>query len=274
MQWLELSEPNQVARPLIVEVPHAGLWVPGEIGSELNIDTQTLKRDADLYVDELYADSPSSGATLLSTSVSRYVVDLNRNESDVDPLAVMGAHMAQPGQPRGVIWRTSTDGNVVLARPLTPEQLEHRVKTYYRPYHQLLQQRIDELKAVFGYVLILAGHSMPSVGRAGHKDIGVRRADIVPGTQGRSTASAKLIDMVDAHFRSAGLSIAHDDPYKGGFTTSFYGRPVEQQHAIQIEINRAVYMDETTFEKRTPNFGDLKNLLSALVAKLSTVTPS
>jgi len=174
-------------------------------------------------------------------------------------------------QPRGVVWRTTTDGRPILARPLTYQKLLARVERYYLPYHRALRTTLDGLRARFGYAVLLAGHSMPSLGRSGHQDAGARRADIVPGTCGRTSADARLIDLVDAHFRAAGLSVRHDDPYKGGFTTSHYGRPREGVHAIQIELNRALYVDEQTCTPKPAEFAALQAVLDALVAKLARV---
>src|SRR5262245_18990534 len=109
---------------------------------------------------------------------------------------------------------------------------------------------------------------MPSRGRSLHVDAGERRADLVPGTQRRPTADARVIDLVSEHFKAAGLSVRHDDPYKGGFATTHYGRPHDGLHAIQIEINRALYVDEDTFERRSNDFARLQTLLDALLLKL------
>jgi N-formylglutamate amidohydrolase len=146
--------------------------------------------------------------------------------------------------------------------------LRQRLARYYVPYHDALQQRLTELRNEFGFAILLAGHSMPSRGRSLHVDAGVRRADVVPGSQGRTTADERVIDLVDAHFRAAGLTVRHDDPYKGGYATTHYGRPELRVHAIQIELNRALYVDEDTFTKRRGDFEQLQTLLDALVSKL------
>jgi N-formylglutamate amidohydrolase len=109
---------------------------------------------------------------------------------------------------------------------------------------------------------------MPSVGRSGHGDPGVRRADIVPGSRGRTSADSRVIDLVDAHFRAAGLSVRHDDPYRGGFSTGHYGRPSSGRHAIQVEVNRALYVDEETLRPRTGDFERMRTLLLELVERL------
>ncbi|MDB4995361.1 MAG: N-formylglutamate deformylase, partial [Myxococcaceae bacterium] len=246
--------------PLIVEVPHAGLDVPARYLANLVAPVRSLGRDADLWVDELYADAPEEGASLLVAHTSRYVVDLNRAETDWDDDASRyGGRM-----PRGLVWRLTTDGEPSLARPITRAELEERIETIHRPYHRALQALIDRKIAKFGLALVLAGHSMPSAGRA---DPTAVRADVVPGSQGRTTADAKFIDLVDAHARAHGLSVAHDDPYKGGYTTRHYGQPAARAHVVQVELARRLYMDEVTLA-RTDGFDDTRAWCRALVAKL------
>ncbi len=267
MDSFELKLPTHT-RPVLVEVPHASVVVPEIVKSELAAPTDALHRDADIYVDELYENAPTHGAALLCARVSRYVVDLNRAQDDVDS-ATVSDHPAPVGaQPRGVVWRATTDGRPVLTRPLTFEALRKRLARFYVPYHDALRQTLDDLRAQFGYAILLAGHSMPSRGRSLHVDAGERRADIVPGTQGRTTADRRVIDLVERHFKDAGLVVRHDDPYKGGFATTHYGRPHDRVHAIQIEINRALYVDEDTFERKHEDFARLQALLDALVVKL------
>jgi N-formylglutamate deformylase len=264
----ELQRPSRAALPVLVEVPHAGVVVPDVVKDELSAPDDALLRDADIYVDDLYEHAPSLGATLLCSRVSRYVVDLNRAQDDVDSATVTDHPSPVGAQPRGVVWRATTDGRPVLRRPLTFSSLRKRLARYYVPYHEALRQTLDELHGEFGFAILLAGHSMPSRGRSLHVDAGVRRADVVPGTQGRTTADERVIDLVDAHFRDAGLSVRHDDPYKGGYATTHYGRPERGVHAIQIELNRALYVNEDTFTKRRGDFEQLQGLLDALVSKL------
>jgi N-formylglutamate amidohydrolase len=267
------NAPSAEPRPLLVEIPHAGLTVPDELSAEVIAAESAIKRDADIFVDRLYARAPELGASLLVANMSRYVVDLNRAQTDVD-VATVSDHPA-PGtlQPRGVVWRATTDGQPILRRPLTYARLTSRLRTYYVPYHEALGRTLAEMRERYGYALLLAAHSMPSAGRALHKDRGTARADVVPGSRGRTSASPRVIDLVDAHFREAGLSVRHDDPYQGGFSTTFYGRPSENVHAIQIELNRALYVDEVTFEPKLNEMRELTALLDALVARLGALDP-
>jgi N-formylglutamate deformylase len=264
----DLTQPSSDVRPLLVEVPHAGLSVPDDVRDQLSAPVDALRRDADIYVDRLYANAPSLGATLLVAKHSRYVVDLNRASDDLDAATVSDHPTATGAQPRGVVWRSTTDGRPILTHPLTYRQLLARLERHYVPYHEALRRSLDVLRARFGYVILLAGHSMPSYGRSMHSDAGARRADVVPGTCGRTTADRRIIDLVDAHFRGAGLSVRHDDPYRGGFTTSHYGKPREHCHTIQIELNRALYVDEQTCELKERESRALQRLLDQLVVKL------
>lgn len=265
-------EPTADETPVIVEIPHAGLFVDGPAFATLAAPARSIGRDADLYVDELYAGAADEGASVLVAHLSRYVVDLNRSESDVDPDTVEGAPNGARAT-RGIVWRLTSDGGRVLERPLPRAELVRRLDTYYRPYHAALKSLIDHKKERFGFAVVLAAHSMPSVGRAGHGDPNAARADVVPGTRGRTSASARFIDAVDAHARSAGLSVRHDDPYQGGFTTQHYGRPGQAVHVVQVELARRLYMDEAALTKG-PAFGRIRSWCQGLVAALGQTKPS
>ena len=264
-------EPAAEETPLTVEVPHAGLFVDGPSLSRLAAPARAIGRDADLYVDELYADAPACGATLIASNMSRYVCDLNRSELDVDAESVEGAP-AHARATRGIIWRLTSEGAKVLEAPLPPAELERRLEAYYRPYHRALDALLERKRARFGFAILLAAHSMPSVGRAAHGDPQAVRADVVPGTRGRTSAAARFIDAVDAHARAAGLTVAHDDPYQGGYTTQHYGRPHLHIHVVQVELARRLYMDEPTLTKNA-SFDRTRTWCSALAAALGALKP-
>jgi N-formylglutamate deformylase len=264
-------EPSAAETPVIVEVPHAGLWLDAPALATLTAPARSIGRDADLWVDELYADAPSRGASMLVSHVSRYVVDLNRSEKDVDAEAVEGASQTMRAT-RGVIWRLTSDGTRVLDGPLPRRELERRLDTYYRPYHEALATLIERKRARFGFAVLVAAHSMPSIGRAAHGDPQAHRADVVPGTRGRTSAAHGFIDAVDEHAHQTGYSVAHDDPYQGGFTTVHYGRPSACSHVVQVELARRLYMDELTLQK-TASFDRVRRFCSDLVARLGVVRP-
>ena len=272
MRPFSVIEPPTGETPLVVEIPHAGLYVDAPTLGRLAAPARSIGRDADLYVDELYADAAARGATCIVAHVSRYVVDLNRAETDVDAESVEGAS-AIARATRGVIWRLTSEGAKVLERPLPRAVLERRLETYYRPYHRAVATVLERKRARFGYAVLLAAHSMPSVGRAGHGDASALRADVVPGTRRRTSAAPRVIDAVDAHARAAKLSIAHDDPYQGGFTTQHYGRPSADVHVVQVELARRLYMDEATLSK-SAGFEKIRGWCTDLVELLGRVKPA
>lgn len=268
--WFDLVEPTVGEVPVVVEVPHAGLYVPSEVLSNLVSPARAIARDADLFVDELYQDAPAEGATLLVAHTSRYVVDLNRAEDDVDAGVVAGDPRPARPHARGLVWRTTTDDELALVRPLNRDEYLFRLQAVHRPYHEALRGVLDRKIARFGYVILLCAHSMPSVGRAGHADAGVPRADVVPGSRGRTSAHRRVIEAVEAVGVAHGRSVEHDRPYRGGFSTSHYGRPAQKCHAIQIELARRLYLDESTLQ-RNSGLTATRKLCRAFVARLASL---
>jgi N-formylglutamate deformylase len=256
----ERIDPRGPETPVIVEIPHAGLESAPPFLEPLAAPARSIARDADLYVDSLYAEAPDVGATLLVARTSRYVIDVNRAEGDVDAEVVEGAR-ADVRLHHGLVWRTTSDGEPALSRRLTVRELEERLD---------LAAIIERKRARFGIAVLLAAHSMPSIDRGTRRDAveSVRsRADVVPGTRGRRSSAGRFIDVVEEHSIAQGWTVRHDDPYAGGFTTQHYGRPAESVHAVQVELSRRLYVDETTL-RPLPSFGAVRDWCSLLVSKL------
>jgi len=265
-----VREPRGHETPLIVEIPHAGVHVDPESLATLAAPARSIGQDADLYVDDLYDHAPELGATVLVAHTSRYVCDLNRAESDIDALAVHGAPAR--AAPHGLIWRATTENQPALQSPLSERELERRLELVYRPYHRTLKKLIEAKRQRFGFAVLLCAHSMPSRGRTGHSDAGCDRADVVPGSRGRTTANTAVIDAPERLARERGWSVSHDDPYRGGYATSHYGRPDVQVHAVQVELSRKLYMDERNLSKKPIGFSNLQEFCDALVATLGELT--
>jgi len=290
----ELLEPTGPETPVIVEVPHAGLDLPARFLATLAAPARAVGRDADLYVDDLYEDCPAEGASLVVARTSRYVVDLNRAEGDVDGEAVEGGR-ADVRMQHGLVWRTTSEGEPALVRRLRPDELEEQLELVWRPYHRLLASVIARKRERFGLAVVLAAHSMPSVERSGargsagsrggpHRGLGAgaidesaprhgdthARADVVPGTRGRRSANPCFIDAVEKHAAAQGWSVRHDDPYAGGFTTQHYGRPADGVHVVQVELARRLYLDEGTL-RPNESFSSARAWCRELVARLGSV---
>ena len=254
--------------PVVVEVPHAGLGVDAAALSTMLVPARCLARDADLFVDEVVRDVVLEGATLLIAGASRFVVDLNRDEEDHDAAAVAGS----PGEsaPHGVVWHRATLGERVLSAPVSRDELTRRLDAYHRPYHRELTALIAEKRQRFGHAVVVSAHSMPSNGVDGRGRT-VARADIVPGTRGRTSAATALIDHVDREARTHGFSVRHDDPYRGGFVTRHYGKPARNVHVVQIELARRLYMSEDTLCTIEPGMTRLRGFYRDLARTLATV---
>ncbi len=298
----ELLAPTGPETPVVVEIPHAGVELPLPFLEPLAAPVRALGRDADLYVDALYEDAPAQGATVVVARTSRYVVDLNRAEADIDGEVVEGGR-SDVRMHHGLIWRTTSDGEPALARKLSQGELEERLAMVWRPYHRALAEVIARKHRQFGIAVVLAAHSMPSFERSGARDgrrdgrrdgdrerwagrtdepgaTGVARdapaapweearprADVVPGTRGRRSAHGRFIDEVEAHATAFGWTVRHDDPYAGGYTTQHYGRPAEGVHAIQVELARRLYLDEGTL-RPNERFASARGWCRELIARL------
>lgn len=263
----DLVEPATGETPVIVEVPHAGLAMDAVTMALCVAPIEAVARDADLYVDELVNGAVEEGASVLLARMSRYVLDLNRAADDLDALAVEGGE--RKDRPCGLLWRTTADGRPALAAPVSRQELERRLELVYRPYHRALDAVVSRKLNRFSSVVVLSVHSMPTQTRR----IDGRRvqvtADVVAGTRGRTSAGSWLLEVVGAHVRAFGWSLAYDDPYQGGATTTRLGRPERGMHAIQIELARRLYMDEQTLVPKAEGLATVRGFCRGLVAKLA-----
>jgi N-formylglutamate deformylase len=278
----ERIDPTGPETPIVVEVPHAGIEAGAAFLEPMIAPARSIARDADLYVDALYEDAPALGATLLVARASRYVIDLNRGEKDVDGDVVEGAR-GDVRMHHGLVWRTTSDGEPALARRLSAHELQERLDLVWRPYHRELAAIVERKRQRFGIVVLLAAHSMPSAergargaGRDGREtaEAAARgRADVVPGSRGRRSAAGRFIDVVEAHAIAEGWSVRHDEPYAGGFTTQHYGRPAGGVHAVQVELARRLYLDEASL-RPLPRFPAVRAWCRSLVGKLAEAASS
>jgi N-formylglutamate amidohydrolase len=266
-----LRAPVAPDTPVVVSVPHAGVATHGfesTIAPELDV-----RCDADLYVDRLYRIGAEGAPEVsLAARLSRFVCDLNRDPDDVSPGAVPEHKAPRNTDGRGFIWAVTTAGLPALARPLTLEDWRART-ALHADYHDALAQALARARARFGFAVLVDGHSMPSRGRAGHRDPGRVRADVVPGDREGTSCAPALSRLVGEHFSSRGYSVAFNDPYKGGYITAHHGRPADHIHAIQIELRRDLYMDEATYALRDEGFTKLQATLAELLKSLRSFRP-
>ncbi len=238
-------------RPLVISVPHSGTVVPDDERDLYRIDVERLLHDGDLYVDRLYAGAESVGATVISTPFSRFVIDLNRLPDDISPRAVEGARRRRGDGyygDRGIIWAVTTHNEPIYRTPMSRERFERRRDRYYTPYHQALARELARLRDRFGYAILLDAHSMPSRATRLHADPGQLRPDIVPGTLDGASCAPWVANATGAFWTGAGYTVRFDAPYRGGGITRRHADPGADIHAIQVELNRGLYMDERSLD--------------------------
>jgi N-formylglutamate amidohydrolase len=256
---------------VVVSVPHAGIATFGfenALSPELDV-----RCDADLFVDRLYqVGEPGAPSAYLAAQFSRFVCDLNRDPDDVSIGAVPHHPTPRNVDGRGFIWALTTHGVPALARPLTLDDWHART-AIHAAYHDAITRALARARDLFGFAILIDGHSMPSKGRTGHKDPGRERADVVPGDRDGTSCAPGLSSLVGEHFRAHGYRVAFNDPYKGGYITTHHGRPRENIHAIQIELRRDLYMNEQTFTIEDAGFQRLRQTLRALVTAVEGFRP-
>ncbi len=272
--FLKLRDPEGRRAPLVVSIPHAGAEIPPDLKKFfVRDDPLLLTRDSDLYVDRLYDFVPSLGGRLLWTTICRYVIDPNRPPDEVDASFVEGAPRLEHPQPLGLVAHKTMAGEPLLTRPLTRAELDHRVQTYYRPFHDTLTQLIAETQKEFGYCIHIEGHSMPSVATEGHPDKGRVRDDVDLGDRRGTSCAREMVEKIRQPFEAAGLRVSLNNPYQGGYITRFFGKPAEGVHSVQIELNRRLYMNEATHEILPQPFDALKKNLHRLISQLREWRP-
>ena len=272
-----LLRPAQQTMPVVFASPHSGVDYPAEFLAAARLDSQALRRSEDSFVDELFAAAPAAGAPLLSALFPRVFVDANREALELDPQMFEDAlpPEANTESPRvaaglGVIARVVASGEEIYRRKLRVAEALARIEGYWRPYHAILAALTSETKRRFGTTVLVDCHSMPSVGGPMERDAGRERVDIVLGDCRGTSCAPALTDRVEMTLRQLGYAVARNNPYSGGFVTQFYGRPGEEMHALQIEINRALYMDEAAL-CRGPGFARLTVDMGKLVRTIGDI---
>ena len=234
--------------PLILSSPHSGREYPACFVAASRLDFAALRRSEDSFVDRIFAHAPEFGASLLTARFPRAYVDVNREPYELDPdmfEAPLPDHVRR--SPRaadglGTIARITAPGTAIYRGRLSFREAERRIQSLYMPYHAALQRLLQATRERFGCAILLDCHSMPS--SAAPRDARGRRADIVLGDRHASTAAAALLQAVRERLADMGFAVACNHPYAGGAITQRYGRPGDGVHALQIELCRALYMDE------------------------------
>src|SRR5258708_5819803 len=270
----EIVEPADWRAPIIFNSPHSGSVYPREFLNASRIDLGALRRSEDSYMDELIARLSDRGFPTGRVNFPRPYVDLNPQPYELDPRMFSGRlpSFANTRSMRvagglGTIPRVVGDGQEIYRERLAVDDALARIEALYKPYHRALRRLINKAHQTFGTVIVVDCHSMPSIGASPDRP---PPPDVVIGDRYGTSCAALLPDMVEETMSRLGYSVGRNKPYAGGFITEHYGNPASGLHAIQLELNRAIYMDERRRE-RGPRFAQVVADFAALADGLAAV---
>ena len=270
----DLARPDARTTSVIFASPHSGRDYTDAFLKQSQLDAIEIRSSEDAFVDLLYANAPDHGAPFLTARAPRAYLDLNRGVDEMDAALIAGVRRVSQNpcvaSGLGVVPRVVANGLSIYRGKLTLEEAHNRIATCWRPYHDTLQTLIDESHAQFGEAILIDCHSMPHAAMDNISPPGIGRPDVVLGDRFGAAASANVVEQVEAAFASAGFRVARNMPFAGAFIAQQYGRPSRRQHAVQIEIDRALYMDETTLAL-TDGYEDLRGTLAGVIAEITDI---
>lgn len=273
----------QTPGPFIFAAPHSGRHYPEAMCRATSLSGNELRLSEDAYVDQLFTDVPSSGATLLKATHARAYLDLNRAPDELDagmftpalsPSMAHETYRVKAGL--GVIPRVINDEKVIYSQPLPAREAFFRIDHFYTPYHEKLQSLLDARRKQFGYAVLIDCHSMPSESGTRRRRVRHVGPEVVLGDNWGASCDRSLTSFAEDLLIQAGFNVRRNVPYSGGFTTQHYGNPDVGIHTLQIEISRAIYMNEQTLDV-LPEFEIIKEKLqwfsNRLIAKFNDFYP-
>jgi N-formylglutamate amidohydrolase len=266
----ETVRPRRLTAPLVFNSAHSGRHYPERFLRMTRLDHLSIRQSEDAYVDELFGRAPHLGTLLLRAHFPRAYLDVNREPWELDPAMFCEPlfERCNTTSPRvaaglGTLARVVAENKPIYQERLTLADARMRIEGIYQPYHRTLQKLLSEAVTRFGVAVLVDCHSMPRLARSGERP----SPDIVLGDRYGTTCATALVDLAETVFTGAGLRVARNRPYAGGFATRTYGRPPHGVHALQVEISRHLYMDEQTLEKHE-GFEAMRQLIERLVIAL------
>lgn len=268
--------PARHSSPLVYAAPHSGRHYPSDLKAD--VDLFSLRRFEDTDVDLLIEAAPEHGATVVAGCYGRAYLDLNRAPDDLDPAMFDEPVPSAPRNVRiaaglGLFARFASGGREIYNRKLSWREANHRLLRVHSPYHAQLTTELGKAQSRFGSAVLVDWHSMPS--SSAFSGLGSNRSarDVVLGDRYGQACRAELVAFAETTLQSLGLSTARNSPYAGGYTTEHHGRPSQNRHALQIELNRALYLDEAQLT-RTSNFTALRALVTEFTIRLTANLPA
>lgn len=273
-QTFSLYRPRFRDTSVVFASPHSGCHYDAAFLKETVLDERAIRSSEDAYVDRLYAHATECGAPFLCANTPRAYVDLNRGADELDPALIAGLRRATLN-PRissglGVIPRVVAGGRSIYRGKMTLGAAQTRLNTHWHPYHNALQQLMDESVMQHGQAILLDCHSMPHEALATLRRQKGDAPEVVLGDRFGASAGSEVVDTIEAAFQAAGFRTARNMPFAGAFMAQHYGRPKAGRHVVQIEIDRSLYMDEVSI---TPSyrFTEIQSRLRTVIAQIAEI---
>ncbi len=270
----DVLSPADQRLPFVFNSPHSGRQYPESFLAASRLDARSIRRSEDAYVDELFSHVVPLGAPMLRAHFPRAYLDVNREPYELDPKMYDGRlpsyaniRSIRVAGGLGTVARIVSENHEIYRHRLPVEEALNRIETIYKPYHSTLRRLLAQTHVTFGHAVLIDCHSMPSTVKCQTTDT---RPDFILGDRYGTSCNSDLTDFAFETLRSKGYSVSRNKPYAGGFITEHYGRPSSGLHALQIEINRGLYMDEATHEP-TAHFGQLFHDLKDFVRELTAM---
>ncbi len=270
----KLHLPEVQTTSVVFASPHSGREYPWAFLRKSVLDEQMIRSSEDAFVDMLIENASACGAPMLAAVMPRAYLDLNRSADELDPAVIEGAkrvnHNPRIASGLGVIPRVVSNGREIYRGKMKLSEAHARIANYWRPYHDRLQALLDSTRLEFGKAILVDCHSMPHEATDAMMRPGLPRAEIIIGDRFGASASSAIVDQLEDVFLRAGLKVSRNTPFAGAYITQNYGRPSHGQHAIQIEIDRSLYMNELLV-RPNGNFHAFKRLMSGVVAEIAEI---
>ena len=274
----EILRPDEWSSPVIFASPHSGQDYPEAFIRESRLTPLNLRRSEDAFVDEMFTSAPDYGAPLLRAHFPRVYVDANREPYELDPEmfetplpAFVNTTSYRVAAGLGTMARVVTYGDEIYSKKLQFKDAKKAISSTYFPYHNALKVLLKEAKERFGCYLLVDCHSMPSIGGPMDRDPGFNRVDFILGDRHGTSCSASVTNEIEQCLKGMKYVVTRNNPYAGGYTTTHYGQPGENHHTIQIEINRALYMNELLIDYSS-GFIPLKKNLEKLIKAITSIS--
>ncbi len=257
---------------MVFSSPHSGCDYPSEFLHETVLDSHAIRSSEDAFIDRLFGAAPAFGAPLLVARAPRAFIDLNRGADELDPAVIEGVERP-PHNPRissglGVIPRVVSGGRQIYHGKIARALAEARLAAWWHPWHDRLRSLIEETRERFGEAVLIDCHSMPHEAIDLQARSGQPRPQIVLGDRFGASAKRDVVDRIASAFETAGLRVSRNMPFAGAYITQAYGRPPRNVHAVQIEIDRQLYMDEDRIEPHA-GFEDFRQLITGVIAEIT-----